>query len=280
MDVDSELVAENHLLLNATTAHMHETVSACVSFMISETYCETRLRGQSNPGRPRLGESSRAPNKLRFEELGPVSDSEEREDSKLKYWLRRTDLFTKFDEGIKTDWEGLYSVTPEALARHQAFRCKAGSVIVDGFTGIGGNAIQFALMGHKVTAIDIDARKIEFAKNNAKLYGVEHRIEFVVGDFFDLAPTLKADIVFCRLHGEDPIMQTGALTTSTSWSPKVAVTCSRWLEVWPPTSCFLFLETPWWTSSECWQVKEMVVSSVAKWSTAALNPTQGQMVPV
>lgn len=38
--------------------------------------------------------------------------------------------------------------------------------------------------------------KIELAQNNAKVYGVSDRIEFIIGDYYALAPTLKADIVF------------------------------------------------------------------------------------
>lgn len=34
------------------------------------------------------------------------------------------------------------------------------------------------------------------AKQNARVYGVEDRIEFVQGDFLALAPTLTADIVY------------------------------------------------------------------------------------
>ena len=34
------------------------------------------------------------------------------------------------------------------------------------------------------------------ARNNARVYGVEDRIEFIVGDFFHLAPKLFADVVF------------------------------------------------------------------------------------
>lgn len=45
-------------------------------------------------------------------------------------------------------------------------------------------------------AIDIDPNKIELAKNNARVYGVEDRIEFIVGDFTVLANDLKADVVF------------------------------------------------------------------------------------
>lgn len=45
-------------------------------------------------------------------------------------------------------------------------------------------------------AIDIDPKKIECARNNAKVYGVEDKIEFMIGDFLELAPKLKADVVF------------------------------------------------------------------------------------
>ena len=45
-------------------------------------------------------------------------------------------------------------------------------------------------------ASDIDPQKIQLARHNARVYGVEDRIEFVIGDFLKLAPTLKADVVF------------------------------------------------------------------------------------
>ncbi|KAK9098170.1 hypothetical protein Syun_025215 [Stephania yunnanensis] len=112
-----------------------------------------------------------------------------------KYWLQRYSLFSLYDEGIQMDEEGWYSVTPEEIAIQQAQRC-AGRVVIDGFTGVGGNAIQFARMHCKVVAIDIDPRKIELALNNAKIYGVEGQIDFVVGDFLQRASSLKADVVF------------------------------------------------------------------------------------
>jgi len=47
-----------------------------------------------------------------------------------------------------------------------------------------------------VIAIDIDPNKIKMARHNAEIYGVEHKIEFITGDFLKIAPTLKADVVF------------------------------------------------------------------------------------
>jgi trimethylguanosine synthase len=47
-----------------------------------------------------------------------------------------------------------------------------------------------------VIAIDIDPAKIEMAKHNAAIYGVSHKIEFICGDFFQLAPFLKVILYF------------------------------------------------------------------------------------
>ena len=57
---------------------------------------------------------------------------------------------------------------------------------MDGFCGVGGNAIQFAFTCERVIAIDIDPVKIELARHNARVYGVEDRIQFIVGDFFQV----------------------------------------------------------------------------------------------
>ncbi|KAE9457150.1 hypothetical protein C3L33_10936, partial [Rhododendron williamsianum] len=121
-----------------------------------------------------------------FEEFSPLIS---------KYWCQRYLLFSRFDEGIKMDEEGWFSVTPESIAKHHALRCGAG-IIVDCFTGVGGNAIQFAQRSKHVVAIDIDPNKIDYAQHNATIYGVEDRIDFIRGDSFLLAPKLKADTVF------------------------------------------------------------------------------------
>lgn len=63
-----------------------------------------------------------------------------------KYWFQRYDLFSKYDEGIRMDEEGWFSVTPEEIAAGQAERCSGAGVVIDAFTGVGGNAIQFALV--------------------------------------------------------------------------------------------------------------------------------------
>uniref|UniRef100_A0A671MZT9 Trimethylguanosine synthase n=1 Tax=Sinocyclocheilus anshuiensis TaxID=1608454 RepID=A0A671MZT9_9TELE len=116
-----------------------------------------------------------------------------------KYWAQRYRLFSRFDEGIKLDHEGWFSVTPEKIAEHIALRVQdsfSTELIIDAFCGVGGNAIQFALTGKRVIAIDIDPVRLALAQHNAEVYGVAHQIEFVQGDFLQLAPHLRGDMVF------------------------------------------------------------------------------------
>ncbi|XP_020668629.3 trimethylguanosine synthase [Pogona vitticeps] len=116
-----------------------------------------------------------------------------------KYWAQRYRLFSRFDEGIQLDREGWFSVTPEKIAEHIADRVRhsfKSDIIIDAFCGVGGNAIQFALTEKRVIAIDIDPGKICLAQNNAAVYGVADKIEFICGDFMKVASRLKADVVF------------------------------------------------------------------------------------
>ncbi|KAB0796146.1 hypothetical protein PPYR_10207 [Photinus pyralis] len=112
-----------------------------------------------------------------------------------KFWQRRYTLFSKFDEGIRLDEESWFSVTPELIAKNTARRLRC-DVVIDAFCGAGGNTIQLAQTCNRVIAIDIDVNKINFAKHNAEIYKVADRIEFIVGDFFQLAKSLKGDVVF------------------------------------------------------------------------------------
>jgi hypothetical protein len=134
-----------------------------------------------------------------------------------KFWYNRFALFSKFDQGIQLDRgklkfefqpnifkfsclffvqiESWFSVTPEKVAEITALRCKC-DLIIDAFCGVGGNTIQFAKVCERVIAIDIDPKKIEMAKNNAAIYGVQDKIEFIIGNYFDLIHGLKADVVF------------------------------------------------------------------------------------
>jgi trimethylguanosine synthase len=128
---------------------------------------------------------------------GPTSDKvvEPLSEDLNKHWLRRYEYFTRFDEGIQIDAEGLYSVVPEQTALEQAKLVKGGSVL-DAFTGVGGNAIGFARYGKHVIAADHNERRLSMAVNNARVYGVDDSIEFHLCDALISLQEFQADAVY------------------------------------------------------------------------------------
>ncbi len=97
--------------------------------------------------------------------------------------------------------------TPEIVAQYRAerLRCK---VIADLGCGIGFQTFAFASVCGKVLAVEKDGRKLENARENAKILGLSN-IEFIEGDVLDpkIVKKLKdVEIVFCdpeRLSGEE-----------------------------------------------------------------------------
>jgi len=105
-----------------------------------------------------------------------------------KYWAQRKRLFSRFDDGIKLDQEGWFSVTPEAIADHIAERmvtdCQ-GLIMLDAFVGVGGNAIAFARRTEvsRVICVDIDDTRLRLAANNCRVYDVpDDKVVFVLAD--------------------------------------------------------------------------------------------------
>lgn len=112
-----------------------------------------------------------------------------------KYFAQRYQYFSMYEYGIMIDRVGWFSVTPEAIACHIASRvsCK---LLIDAFCGVGGNTIQFAKTCDYVIAIDLDPVRLACARHNATIYGVAHKIDFVLGSFLDYIPRAKADVVY------------------------------------------------------------------------------------
>ena len=123
--------------------------------------------------------------------LPPCPFGQELED----YWAVRYELFSKFDEGIQLDAEGLYSVKPEAIAL-EIGQSICGDIVLDAFCGVGGSAIGLARAGKKVITVDIDNERLQRAAHNATLYGVADQIEFINGDSLDVITQASYDSVY------------------------------------------------------------------------------------
>jgi SAM-dependent methyltransferase len=103
----------------------------------------------------------------------------------------------KFTKPIVSNKEGLQLATPEIVAEYIAKRLKT-DIIADLGCGIGGQVIFFARVCRKVYAVDKDPEKLEYARENCRIYGVDN-VEFILGDA--LSDEVKdkvsdADIIF------------------------------------------------------------------------------------
>lgn len=108
---------------------------------------------------------------------------------------RRRELFSRWEQGIRLDDEGLYSATPEALAN--AIARGAHGVAIDATCGAGSISIALARRRevNRVIAIDRDADRLEMARHNAAIYGVADRIEFLHADALERVPHLRGDVL-------------------------------------------------------------------------------------
>ncbi len=103
----------------------------------------------------------------------------------------------KFSKPVVSDKEGLQLATPEIVAEYIAKRLKT-DVIADLGCGIGGQVIFFAKECQKVYAVERNPKKLEYAKQNCRLYSVSN-VEFILGDALSQdvkARVSDADIIF------------------------------------------------------------------------------------
>ena len=115
---------------------------------------------------------------------------------------RRRDTTPGFARrGAQLDAEGRFSLTPEALALawgHAAW-VAGHRRVVDLGCGAGGNTIAFARAGLSVVAVERDATRLAMARDNARLYDVDARVEWRCADALETLAALDAldgDLVF------------------------------------------------------------------------------------
>ena len=120
----------------------------------------------------------------------------------------------KFSKPIFTCGDGVRFATPEVVAHYRAGRLKC-SVLADISCGIGGQAVCFAKECGMVYGVDIDSERLECARHNAGVYGVDN-ITFIKGDALSphvVKQVADADIVFSdpARPAEEDVRQTDSL---------------------------------------------------------------------
>ena len=95
----------------------------------------------------------------------------------------------------------------EFKSTHCAERLSCG-IAVDAFGGVGGNSVQLAKSCQHTIVIDISMERLLLAKHNAEIYGVSSKLDFVCGDFFQLAPHLQVhQITFAHTNSPSKASQ-------------------------------------------------------------------------
>ncbi|MCK6520555.1 trimethylguanosine synthase [Myxococcota bacterium] len=107
--------------------------------------------------------------------------------------VRRRRLFSRWDDGVQVDEEGLYSATPEALA-DRLVRGLRG-VVIDGTCGVG--AITLALARRpevtQIIAVDLNAGRLALARHNLGVYGLAAKVRLVCADAREVIADMPAD---------------------------------------------------------------------------------------
>ena len=93
-----------------------------------------------------------------------------------KYYDRRYNLWSRYDRGIKMNYQGWFSVTPEDIAKSIASSISVGDIdkdyILVAHLGTGSIAIQTTLMGYKVIGLDINKEMIDLSIHNSMIYDI------------------------------------------------------------------------------------------------------------
>jgi len=120
----------------------------------------------------------------------------------------------KFSKPVFTCGEGVRFATPEVVGRYRAGRLKC-NVLADISCGIGGQAVCFAKECGSVYGVDIDGERLECARRNAGVYGVDN-ITFIEGDALSpqvVEQVANADVIFSdpARPAEEDVRQTDSL---------------------------------------------------------------------
>jgi len=189
-----------------------------------------------------------------------------------KYWAQRKRLFRRYDDGIQLDREGWFSVTPEVIANHIAERMcahvsssseeenddddnmqepKQKLVVLDAFTGVGGNVIAFALRPEvdRVICVDFDPNRLQMAAHNCRVYEIPpEKLVFVCADACDVLQHYQNGKL-CPTTSSDPATeQEGHRKSASDNKPHSKNQSDRTfggIELLPDRIDAIFLSPPW-----------------------------------
>ncbi|WP_145073275.1 hypothetical protein [Poriferisphaera corsica] len=96
-------------------------------------------------------------------------------------WIRRHQLFERFDQGIIIDRSGLSCAKPEIAAHRLAAQLRGNRIFI-AHPNLGITAIACAIAGKQVLTATTDHHHVHIAKHNASIYNIDHQITFLEAD--------------------------------------------------------------------------------------------------
>ncbi len=102
----------------------------------------------------------------------------------------------KFTKDIHADEDAFYMSNPEISSEYLANKLSNYKTAVELCSAVGMTVIMLAKKMDKVYGIECMPSRIEDANYNAQLYGVENRVEFILGNCLDekLLKSVKAEV--------------------------------------------------------------------------------------
>ena len=116
-----------------------------------------------------------------------------------RYWEKLSPL----EKEYSFDEEGLYSLDVQNVFE-QTVSSIVSNKIVDLFCGVGGASIMFAQQNKSVIANDINSKRLEMARNNARLVGVSNKIKFLNKDAIELFKHMENSALYLDLPWGGP----------------------------------------------------------------------------
>jgi len=95
--------------------------------------------------------------------------------------------------------EALPHLTPRPASHGSVFEKWKGKKVLEIGCGIGTDTINFARAGAKVAAVEISEKSLDLAQQRAKVYNLENRIKFYLGNAEELSkfvPPEKYDLIY------------------------------------------------------------------------------------
>lgn len=165
--------------------------------------------------------------------IAQLLQNEDKKEITIEEVDEKLNIFSKFHQGIKINTDSFEKTLPEKVCQYLTSKLKKNSYVIDGFCGIGAASIQLALEGNLVMAFEMAETKLNFAINNAGVYGVKNKIDFIKGNFLSYRGKKLIDAVFLIMDYDSLKNPNESFCLFSNIIPDIRKTLEKTLEICP-----------------------------------------------